>query len=471
MPTPLPTKPQKAEHIIFAVFEEDVADMIAALKPVHAGFLETRSFTGKAGSLVVVPSGLGSNEMGSMWAWFGLGPRKTFNPLAFRALATQLPRGKWRLKVDHDLDLAAIHVAWGLGSYSFGKYKASSKPVEAVLEDTELTPSERTQVALEVQAHDRARDLVNTPANDMGPAQIEAVARGIAKAHGAEVGVISGELLAKSYPAVHAVGRAAGADQQPRFIEIAWQPKEGRGPLPVVCLVGKGVAFDTGGLNIKTGNGMGLMKKDMGGAAAVIAATLAAADLQLPVRITTLAPLAENAISGSAYRPGDVITQYDGTTVETTNSDAEGRLVLADALGYAVARLQPDIVIDLATLTGANAVALGKRTAALYSHDDTLAEALVAAGAAAGEQMFRLPLPEDYVEYLHSDIADLHSSPSQGAGSVVAALFLREFLGEYADRWAHLDMSAPSWIEKSEGELTKGATGWGVRTLVRYLSA
>jgi leucyl aminopeptidase len=209
----------------------------------------------------------------------------------------------------------------------------------------------------------------------------------------------------------------------------------------------------------------------MGGAAAVVAATLAAADLELPVRITTLVPLAENAVSGSAYRPGDVITHYDGTTSETTNSDAEGRLVLADALGYAVTRLAPDTVLDLATLTGANAVALGKRTAALYSHSDALAGALADAAAAAGERLWRLPLPEDYGEYLHSDVADRHSSPSQGAGSVVAALFLQEFLGDRVADWAHLDMSAPSWSEDSELDLTKGATGWGVRTLVRYLSA
>jgi leucyl aminopeptidase len=216
---------------------------------------------------------------------------------------------------------------------------------------------------------------------------------------------------------------------------------------------------------------MKLMRKDMGGAAAVLAATIAAADLELPVRVTALAPMAENAVSGSAYRPGDVITHYDGTTSESTNSDAEGRLVLADALAYAVAELAPDVVLDLATLTGANSVALGKGMAALYSHDDDLAAALTAAGRAAGERMWRMPLPDDYVEYLQSDIADRHSSPARGAGSVVAALFLREFLGDKVTSWAHFDMSAPSWADQTDGELQKGATGWGVRTLVRYLSA
>jgi leucyl aminopeptidase len=250
-------------------------------------------------------------------------------------------------------------------------------------------------------------------------------------------------------------------------VELSWRPATaGRH----VVLIGKGITFDTGGISIKTRDGMKLMRKDMAGAAAVLAATLAAADLELPVRVTALAPMAENAVSGSAYRPGDVITHYDGTTSESTNSDAEGRLVLADALGYAVAELDPDVVVDLATLTGANAVALGKRTAALYSHNDDLADALTTAGAAAGEQMWRMPLPEDYLEYLRSDLADRHSSPAQGAGSVVAALFLREFLGDRVDRWAHLDMSAPSWAESTDGDLTKGATGWGVRTLIRWLT-
>jgi leucyl aminopeptidase len=274
------------------------------------------------------------------------------------------------------------------------------------------------------------------------------------------------QLAAEGFGGILAVG--TGSATPPRLLELSWRPESASRH---VVLVGKGITFDTGGISIKSRDGMKLMKKDMSGAAAVVAATLGAADLRLPVRITALAPLAENAVSGSAYRPGDVITQYDGTTTETTNSDAEGRLVLADALAYAVAELSPDVVVDLATLTGANSVALGKRTAALYSHDDELAAALTAAGAAAGEWMWRLPLPRDYREYLHSDIADRHSSPARGAGSVVAALFLSEFLGDLVDRWAHLDMSAPSWVDEDDGDLTRGATGWGTRMLLRWLTA
>jgi leucyl aminopeptidase len=197
--------------------------------------------------------------------------------------------------------------------------------------------------------------------------------------------------------------------------------------------------------------------------------TIGAAALRLPVRVTALAPLAENMVGGSAYRPGDVIRHYGGLTSESTNTDAEGRLVLADALAYAVDRLAPDLLIDLATLTGANAVALGTRTAALYSDNGDLAEALAGAATAAGEAVWRMPLPADYVDYLGSDVADLYSAPDRGAGSVTAALYLREFTGDRRDRWAHLDMSAPSWSGGNDGELVKGATGWGVRTLLRWL--
>jgi leucyl aminopeptidase len=250
---------------------------------------------------------------------------------------------------------------------------------------------------------------------------------------------------------------------------MSWAPE---GATQHIVLVGKGITFDTGGISIKPRDAMKLMRKDMGGAAAIIAATIGAAALDLPVRITALAPLAENMVSGSAFRPGDVIRHYGGRTSESNNSDAEGRLVLADALAYAVARLEPDLIVDLATLTGANSVALGKRTGALYSDNDGLAKALADAAADAGEQVWRMPLPADYRDYLSSDLADLSSIASEGgAGGVMAALYLAEFTGPLRDRWAHIDMSAPSWADADSSELTKGATGWGVRTLLRWLAA
>jgi len=312
-----------------------------------------------------------------------------------------------------------------------------------------------------------ARDLTNTPSSLKNPAwfadQIVAAADGLP---GLSVSVREPHQLAvEGFGGILAVG--AGSASPPRLVELSWRPP---GAQTHVVLVGKGITFDTGGVSIKPVDAMKLMRKDMGGAAAVLAATLGAAALDLPVRVTTLAPLAENLLSGSAFRPGDVVRHYGGTTSETTNSDAEGRLVLADALAYAIERLSPDLLVDLATLTGANAVALGKRTAALYSESDELAAALIGAAEAAGEQAWRMPMPADYVEYLGSEVADLFSAPDRGAGSVTAALFLREFVGDRRDRWVHLDMSAPSWSEGVDGVLPKGATGWGVRTLMRWLA-
>jgi leucyl aminopeptidase len=250
-------------------------------------------------------------------------------------------------------------------------------------------------------------------------------------------------------------------------VELSWRP---RGARTHVVLVGKGICFDSGGISIKPLQGMKLMRKDMGGAAAVCATVLAAADLGLPVRVTALAPLAENMVSGSAMRPGDVIRQYGGRTTEILDTDAEGRLVLADALAYAAKRLKPDYLIDLATLTGASHVALGKQTAALFSENPGLAEALRTAGDDAGEPVWPLPLTDDYVGLLRSDIADLANigQPAQ-AGAVIAALFLREFVGDQRERWAHVDMSAPSWSDRENGPLVRGATGWGVRLLVNFL--
>jgi leucyl aminopeptidase len=357
-----------------------------------------------------------------------------------------------------------------LGGYRYREAPEPARSAEVVLiiDDPERYAASLREAGAVAAAVWLARDLTNTPSSVKNPAWFAEQVRAEAAARtGLTVTVREpDQLRAEGFGGILAVG--GGSATPPRLVELAWDPP---GATRHVVLVGKGITFDTGGISIKTREGMKLMRKDMAGAAAIIAATLAAADLELPVRVTALAPLAENAVSGSAYRPGDIIRHYDGTTSESTNSDAEGRLVLADALGYAVAHLEPDVVIDLATLTGANAVALGKRTAALYSHSDDLAGALTAAGVAAGEQMWRLPLPEDYVEYLRSDIADRHSSPAQGAGSVVAALYLREFLGDRVTDWAHLDMSAPSWADESELDLTKGATGWGVRTLLRYLSS
>lgn len=313
-----------------------------------------------------------------------------------------------------------------------------------------------------------ARDLTNMPSEEKTPAwfagRIQAAADDLA-VPGLTVDVRDQERLAREgFGGILAVG--GGSQRGPRLLEVRWRPPTAG--LRVV-LVGKGITFDTGGICIKSRDGMKLMRKDMGGAAAVVATALAAAELGLGVEVTALAPLAENMVSGSAYRPGDVVRHYGGRTTEVLNTDAEGRVVLADALSYAVRQLHPDLLVDLATLTGAQSVALGKGTAALYSESESLVEALSRAARAAGERVWRMPLIDEYADALRSEVADVVNSTDVGAGSVMAALYLREFTGEARDRWAHLDMSAPAWSDSADLELPKGATGWGVRTLVRWL--
>jgi leucyl aminopeptidase len=314
-----------------------------------------------------------------------------------------------------------------------------------------------------------ARDLTNMPSEEKTPAWFaDQVAKVAAGKTGLDVRVWAGAELAEAgFGGVVAVG--SGSTRAPRLVQLAWRPAETDASTKHIVLIGKGITFDTGGICIKPRDGMKLMRKDMGGAAAIIAATFGAAELNLPVRITALAPLAENMASGSAWRPGDVVRHYGGRTSECLNTDAEGRVVLADALAYAATELRPDVLVDLATLTGANAVALGKRTAALYSENADLAAALADAATNAGERVWRMPLVDDYVRDISSEMADVANSSNVGAGSITAALFLREFTGDARPNWVHIDMSAPSWADGADGELAKGATGWGVRTLLRWL--
>jgi leucyl aminopeptidase len=375
------------------------------------------------------------------------------------------------------LDPAALRgLAEGLWLASY-RYRLGADPGESAPKLRQVTllvdHPDRYEAALEAaritaESTFLARDLTNTPSVIKNPDWFaREVRKAAARLSNVTVTVRDEKALAdEGFGGILAVG--SGSASPPRLVELSWRP---RGARTHVVLVGKGITFDSGGISIKPRGGMVLMRKDMGGAAAIMAGTLAAAALRLPVRVTALAPLAENMVSGSSYRPGDVVRHYGGMTSEIRNTDAEGRLVLADALSYAVRRLKPDLLVDLATLTGANSVALGKRTAALYSDDDELAQSLEQAATQAGEQVWRMPLANDYVEYLGSDIADLNNHPDMGASSVVAALYLREFVGAARDRWAHVDMSAPSWSERADGELARGATGWGVRTLVRWLSS
>jgi leucyl aminopeptidase len=317
-----------------------------------------------------------------------------------------------------------------------------------------------------VRAVHLARDLANTPPAEKSPAWLGAEAERTLGPLGVRVAVRDETWLSlHGFGGVLAVG--GGSTRPPRLIEARWRPRGATGPH--VVLVGKGITFDTGGLSIKPAEVMPPMKTDMSGGAAVLAAVHGAAELRLPIRVTALVPAAENLVSGSAYRPADVIRHYGGRTSEVLNTDAEGRIVLADALAYAVARHAPDLLVDVATLTGAMKISLGTRTAGLFATDDTLAGELLAAAATAGEPAWRMPLVDDYEPLLRSEVADAVNAPGRGAGAILAALFLRPFAGGLP--WAHLDIAGPARAGSDDGEISRGGTGYGVRLLLRWLEA
>ncbi len=368
-----------------------------------------------------------------------------------------------------DEGLRALAEGLRLAAYSFAVKQVEPRAlreITLVVRKPEALQPALDRALIITAATAAARDLVNTPPADKSPAWLAKQATSLLK--GLQVRVRDEKALAaEGWGGVLAVGQ--GSSRPPRVVEVTY---DGGGSRHVV-LVGKGITFDTGGISIKPNASMQTMKMDMGGAAAVIGAVRAAADLKLPIKVTALACIAENMPSGSAQRPSDVIRQYGGTTVEVLNTDAEGRLVLADGLAYAVAELKPDLLLDIATLTGAMEVAMGKRVAGFFASDDKLAKALETASAASGERIWRFPLVEDYRAALHSDTADLRNigDPKlklQG-GSITAALFLQAFTGGVP--WAHLDIAGPGWAGGDDDELTKGGTGFGVRLLVRWLES
>nr|WP_276610645.1 M17 family metallopeptidase [Kineococcus siccus] len=317
-----------------------------------------------------------------------------------------------------------------------------------------------------------ARDLAATPSNLKDPAWLVGQARELAREHRLGLEVRDEDRLrAEGFGGILAVG--GGSASPPALVQLQHVPR-GRGAAgaPHVVLVGKGITFDSGGLSLKPRESMVAMKTDMAGAAVVLATVVAAAQLRLPVRVTALLPLAENALGAASYRPGDVVRHHGGRTTEIANTDAEGRIVLGDALAYADAQLDPDVVVDVATLTGAATQGLGKRHGALFTGDDDLAAALLAASAASGERLWRMPLVEDYVDLIASDLADsrqVTGVPGAGAGSILAALFLRPFAG--GRRWAHLDIAGPARSDGAEHEVGRGATGFGARLLLAWLQS
>lgn len=429
----------------------------AALDAPVQAWAGRMGFRGKAGETLVVPNADGGIDH------VLVGTGKTFDPMSARALSARLPEGLYRLEAEpEEAHVAAL--AFLLGRYAFDRYKTKERPEVRLVAPDGLDVAEALRIA---SACALAREMVDTPPADMGPLQMETIAREIAEAHGASISVITGDdLLEENYPAIHAVGRAAAPHRAPRIIEIGWNlDKTAR---PLVALVGKGVAFDTGGLDIKSAAGMRNMKKDMGGAAHALGLAQLVMGLKLPVRLHLLVPAVENAIGPDAFRPGEVLATRQGLSVEVDNTDAEGRLVLCDALTYA-AEAKPGLMMDFATLTGAARIALGPDLPALFCSDDALAADYLAAGQLARDPLWRMPLWRPYLSYLKSNIADVaNSGSSRMAGCITAALYLERFVPE-GQAWTHVDVY--SWNDTDRPGKPAGGEAQGLRAAWQLLKA
>jgi len=440
---------------LYAVSKDTLAEWKNALPGPAKAWVDSTGFEAGSGKVCLIPgmdgklsaAAIGTSATDGMWS-FGNGSR-------------DLPKGSYKLATPMDAeDANRVALAWGLGAYSFGRYKETDAP-KANLVWPETANKDEVQAMLDGIV--LARDLINTPTEDMGPANLAEAASNLARRHNAGFTVTVGDdLLQNNYPSIHAIGRAS--DEAPRLIDIVW----GEPNAPKVTLCGKGVCFDTGGLDIKPSSGMKLMKKDMGGGAGVLALANAVMAAGLKVRLRVLIPAVENAISGNAVRPLDVIKARSGKTIEIGNTDAEGRVILADALAEASSE-QPDLLIDFATLTGAARVALGADLPALFSNDDTLADDLLKAGTRVQDPLWRLPLWPGYRKMIDSKTADITNAPEGGfAGAITAALFLQEFVGPNIP-WAHVDMIA--WNQSNRPGRPEGGEAQSVRTCFEVIKA
>ncbi len=417
---------------VWLVRDGKATEELAGLPAEQRQWLEAVSYKPGVRKHAVIP-GAGGALAGAV---LGIGkaedPRRPYPPETLLGLLpTMLPGGGWHLASSAgNAELAAV--AWGLGAYRFRRYKSGEADAVAALKVPKGVDLER--VTNTVEAVWLGRDLINTPANDMGPEELEAAARALAKRHGAKItSIVGDDLLKKNFPLVHAVGRAS--PRAPRLIDIMW----GRANAPKVTIVGKGICFDTGGLDIKPSSAMLLMKKDMGGAATALALAHMIMGQKLDVRLRVLIAAAENSVAGSAFRPGDVIPSRLGKSVEIGNTDAEGRLVLADALALADEEA-PDYLMTFATLTGAARVALGPELMPFYCNDDALAGTIAAAGASVGDLVWRMPLATPYESWIDSQVADMNNVAEGGfAGSIVGAIFLQRFVSR-ARHFAHFDI-------------------------------
>lgn len=447
----LPDRGQPA-HVVQLVHADGLDAWLTAQPERVRAVVAAASFKAKPGEFALVPGAKADD-----WsALLGIAPAP--GPFDLAAAAARLPEGLYRLS---EALPAGMALGWLLAQHRFDRYRAEPEPPRP---RRLLTgdPAHIDEVVALARATALVRDLVDMPANDLGPAELQAAVEEIANRHGASTRATRGDTLEQGYPMIAAVGRAAVATRGPRLIELEW----GDPAHPAVAIVGKGVCFDSGGLDIKGAAGMRIMKKDMGGAAHAIALAELIMTMRLPIRLHMLVPAVENAIAGDAMRPGDILRSRKGLSVEIANTDAEGRLVLADALvraGEGEDGRAPELILDFATLTGAARVALGPDLPALFANDDALAADLLAAGAAVGDPLCRLPLWPGYRDMLKSDVADLNNSPEGGqAGAITAALFLERFVPA-GIAWAHLDTWA--WTATAKPGRPKGGEALGLRAV------
>lgn len=439
---------------VHIVDKDCFATWLAAQSDAVRAAVKAQKFTGGANDIAILPG----DRPGDWAAVAGVAEKTTLSVWNLAKASGALPEGTYRLV---DTDAGDAMLGWMLGQYSYDEYLSEPKVTGArVLLVKE--PGRIQGAAHQAAATALVRDLVNRPAADCGPNALEAEAKRIAKAHKAEVTVTSGEALETGFPLIHAVGKAAMREHAPRLIEIEWgDPRH-----PRVAIVGKGITFDSGGLDIKPASGMRIMKKDMGGAAHALALVELIMAAHLPVRLHMLVAAAENSIAGNAFRPGDIIKSRKGITVEIDNTDAEGRLVLADALTKAVED-KAGLIVDFATLTGAARVALGPDLPAMFSNDDAVAEALQTAAKTTTDPLWRMPLWAPYADMLDSDIADTANSGGAFAGAVTAALFMQKFVPDDVP-WVHLDTYA--WRPSAKPGRPKGGEALGLRAVFRYLA-
>ncbi|WP_300032768.1 M17 family metallopeptidase [uncultured Roseobacter sp.] len=437
---------------LYVVDQSECADWLSAQPERVARWAAANGFKGAIGQALVIPDADGAPTMAL--AGYGTDHSRQRARFHLAAAAAKLPAGTYKIASgipDDRLEREAL--GWLLAGYRFDRY-AEASSMGARLSPPDGIDVQRLQAIAEGEI--LTRDLINTPSNDMGPSELEDAARDLAVRHGAAISVIHGEdLLAQNFPLIHTVGRAS--DRSPRLIDMRWGDTG-----PQITLVGKGVCFDTGGLNLKPGGSMALMKKDMGGAANVLGLAHMLMATATGIRLRVLIPAVENAVSANAFRPGDILPSRKGLTVEINNTDAEGRLVLADALALAQEE-NPDLIISMATLTGAARVAVGPDLAPYYCDDPALVEALENHAARTDDPVWRMPFHAPYEAMIEPGIADLDNAPKGGfAGSITAALFLRRFVGE--STYMHFDVFG--WNPAEAPARAKGGTGQATRALL-----